>query len=98
MATLKVVLMNISSDSLTCLFDIFPFGKICFFVLEGTEPAFNHDVVSPTAFSIHAWVARSMTAFLSKYGTTCACFRRFDKLGFGYIGLETKGAGERIRY
>ena len=22
-----------------------------------------------------------------KYGTTCACFRRFDKLGFGYIGL-----------
>lgn len=35
----------------------------------------------------HAWLGCSMTAFLSKYGTTCACFKRFERFGFGYTGL-----------
>lgn len=29
-------------------------GQICFLVLEAPEPSFNHDIVSPAAFTIHA--------------------------------------------
>ena len=54
MTTFKVVSVHIFTDCLPCFSDIVILGQICFFVLEAPEPSFNHDIVSPAAFTIHA--------------------------------------------
>ena len=54
MTTFKVVSVHIFTDCLPCFSDIVILGQICFLVLEASEPSFNHDLVSPPAFTIHA--------------------------------------------
>ena len=54
MTTFKVVSVHIFTDCLPCFSDIVILGQICFLVLEAPEPSFNHDIVSPPAFTIHA--------------------------------------------
>ena len=54
MTTFKVVSVHIVTDCLPCFSDIVILGQICFLVLEASEPSFNHDIVSPPAFTIHA--------------------------------------------
>ena len=54
MTTFKVVCMHIFSNSLPCFSDIVVLGQIGFLVLETPEPSFDHDIVSPAAFTIHA--------------------------------------------
>ena len=54
MTTFKVVSVHIFTDCLPCFSDIVILGQICFLVLEASEPSFNHDIVSPGAFTIHA--------------------------------------------
>lgn len=54
MTTFKVVCMHIFSNSLPCFSDIVVLGQIGFLVLETPEPSFNHDIISPAAFTIHA--------------------------------------------
>ena len=54
MTTFKVVSVHIFTDCLPCFSDIVILGQICFLVLEASEPSFNHDIVSPPAFTIHA--------------------------------------------
>ena len=54
MTTFKVVSVHIFTDCLPCFSDIVILGQICFIVLEASEPSFNHDIVSPPAFTIHA--------------------------------------------
>ena len=54
MTTFKVVSVHIFTDCLPCFSDIVILGQICFLVLEAPEPSFNHDIVSPASFTIHA--------------------------------------------
>ena len=54
MTMFKVVSVHIVTDCLPCFSDIVILGQICFLVLEASEPSFNHDIVSPPAFTIHA--------------------------------------------
>ena len=54
MTTFKVVSVHIFTDCLPYFSDIVILGQICFLVLEAPEPSFNHDIVSPPAFTIHA--------------------------------------------
>ena len=54
MTTFKIVSVHIFTDCLPCFSDIVILGQICFLVLEASEPSFNHDIVSPPAFTIHA--------------------------------------------
>ena len=54
MTTFKVVCMHIFPNSLPCFSDIVVLSQICFLVLETPEPSFDHDIVSPPAFTIHA--------------------------------------------
>ena len=50
----KVVSVHIVTDCLPCFSDIVILGQIGFLVLEASEPSFDHDIVSPPAFTIHA--------------------------------------------
>ena len=54
MTTFKVVSVHIFTDCLPCFSDIVILSQICFLVLEAPEPSFNHDIISPAAFTIHA--------------------------------------------
>ena len=54
MTKFKVVSVHIFTDCLPCFSDIVILGQICFLVLEAPELSFNHDIVSPAAFTIHA--------------------------------------------
>ena len=54
MTTFKVVSVHIFTDCLPCFSDIVILGQICFLIFETPEPSFNHDIVSPAAFTIHA--------------------------------------------
>ena len=54
MTTFKVVCMHIFPNSLPCFSDIVVLGQICFLVHETPELSFDHDIVSPATFTIHA--------------------------------------------
>ena len=54
MTSLKVVGVNILSNGSSGFFDVIVLCQICFFILEATKPALNHDIVRLAAFSIHA--------------------------------------------
>ena len=53
MATFKVVGIDVFPYCSPGFFDVGVFCKVCLFVLEAPEPAFDHDVVGPPAFAIH---------------------------------------------
>lgn len=50
MASFKVIGVDIPSD-----------GFSCFLILEAAEPAFNHDIICPSAFAIHALTDSAIT-------------------------------------
>ena len=54
MTPLKVVSVDILSDSGSGFFDVIVLSQIGFFILEAAEPAFNHDIICPSTFAIHA--------------------------------------------
>ena len=54
MASLKVIIVDISSDGVSCFLEISILREICFLILEAPEPALNHDIICPAAFTIHA--------------------------------------------
>ena len=70
MASLKVVGVDILSDSSPCFPDVVVLCQIGFLILEAAEPSLNHDVVSPTAFSIHTLAD---TVFLYKVNVLLTC-------------------------
>ena len=70
MASLKVVGVDILSDSSPCFPDVVVLCQIGFLILEAAEPALNHDVVRPAAFSIHALTD---SIFLYKVNVLLAC-------------------------
>ena len=57
MASFKVIGVDISSNSNSGILDVVIQRQISFFILEAAEPALNHDVVCPAAFSIHTHAA-----------------------------------------
>lgn len=46
--------VNISFDSCSGFFDIIILCQVSFFILKTSKPSFDHDIISPTTFSIHA--------------------------------------------
>lgn len=77
MTTFKVVCLHIFSNSLPCFSDIVVLGQIGFLVLETPEPSFNHDIISPAAFTIHALTnlySGSVVSQQDDSGTICLKF------------------------
>ena len=70
MASLKVVGVDITSNSRSGFLDVVIQCQISFFILEAAEPTLNHDVVSPTAFSIHTLTD---TIFFYKVNVLLTC-------------------------
>ena len=70
MAPLKVVGVDILSDSCSCFLDVVVLRQIGFLILEATEPTLNHDVVCPATFSIHALTD---AVFLYKVNVLLTC-------------------------
>ncbi len=54
MASFKVIGVDIPSDGFSCFLEISILREVCFLILETTKPAFNHDIIRPSAFAIHA--------------------------------------------
>ena len=54
MTPLKIVSVDILSDGGSGFFDVIVLCQIGFFILEAAEPALNHDIICPSAFTIHA--------------------------------------------
>lgn len=54
MAAFVVVSPDVVVDSLACLLNVVVLCQISLLVLEGAEPALDHDVVSPAALAVHA--------------------------------------------
>ena len=54
MASLKVIIVDISSDGFSCFLEISILREIRFLILEASEPALNHDIICQAAFTIHA--------------------------------------------
>ena len=83
MTTFKVVSVHIFTDCLPCFSDIVILGQICFLVLEASEPSFNHDIVSPPAFTIHALTD---LVLFEKVHVLIACeFSEEDEMFFGRV-------------
>ena len=61
MASFKVVGVDILSDSSPCFPDVVVLCQIGFLILEAAEPAFNHDIICPSAFAIHALTDSAIT-------------------------------------
>ena len=53
-APFKVVSVDIFSDCNSGFLDVAVLCQICFFIFEASEPALDHDIICPSAFSIHA--------------------------------------------
>lgn len=54
MTLLKVVSLDIFSDSTSGFPYVVVLCQISFFIFKAAEPAFNHDIICPSAFTIHA--------------------------------------------
>ena len=70
MAPLKVIGVDIMSDSSSGFPDVVVLRQIGFFIFEAAEPSLNHDVVCPAAFPIHALTD---TVFLYKVNVLLTC-------------------------
>lgn len=76
MTAFKIVGVDIFPYRLSSLTYIGILGKVCFFVFETAKPSFNHDIVCPPTFTIHAladavlfeeihvFVARKLTSLI----------------------------------
>lgn len=53
MTSFKIISVYIISDCCSSFLDIVVLCQICLFILEAAKPAFNHDIISPTAFVVH---------------------------------------------
>ena len=54
MASFKVIGVDIPSDGFSRFLEISILREVCFLILETAKPAFNHDIIGPSAFAIHA--------------------------------------------
>lgn len=54
MISFKVIGVNILFDSYSGFFDIIILCQVSFFILKTSKLSFDHDIISPTTFSIHA--------------------------------------------
>src|SRR5574344_326245 len=70
MATFKVISVDILSNGSSSFLDIVVLCQISFFILKAAEPTFNHDIISPTAFTIHA-LANSILFYKVNILLTC---------------------------
>ena len=57
MASFKVVVVDVASNGAPGFLDVMPFRQVDFLILEGPEPALDLDIVTPTAFAVHALVS-----------------------------------------
>lgn len=98
--TFKIVGMNIFPNRFPCFTDIGILGQICFLVLETAKPPFNHNVIRPTAFSIHAltnlvlleeihiFIARKLTSLIRIQDNWFCCFKRFFQCIDNHSGIQ----------
>ena len=86
MTPLKVVGVDILSNSLSGFSDVIILCQIGFLILEATEPTLNHDVVCPAAFPIHA-LADTVCLYEVNVLLTCklTSLIRIQYLWFGYL-------------
>ena len=70
MEPLKVVSVDILSDSSSCFPDVVVLRQIGFLILEVAEPTLDHDVVCPATFSIDALTD---AVFLYKVNVLLTC-------------------------
>ena len=70
MAPLKVVSVDILSDSGSGFPDVVVLCQISFLIFEAAEPALDHNVICPAAFSIHTLTD---SIFLYKVNVLLAC-------------------------
>ena len=101
MTTFKVVCMHIFPNSLPCFSDIVVLGQICFLVLETPEPSFDHDIVSPPAFTIHALtdlvlfeeihvlIACKLTALIRIQDNRFCYHKRLFKRNYDHSGIQS---------
>ena len=54
MASFKVIGVDIPSNGFSRFLEISILREVCFLILETAKPAFNHDIICPSAFAIHA--------------------------------------------
>lgn len=54
MAASKIICMDISANRCPCFPDVTVSCQVCLLIFEASKPAFDHNVISPAAFSIHA--------------------------------------------
>ncbi len=54
MASFKVIGVDIPSDGFSCFLEISILREICFLIFEAAEPAFNHDIICPSAFALRS--------------------------------------------
>ena len=93
MTPLKVIGVDILANSSSGFSDVVVLCQIGFFIFEATEPTLNHDVVCPSAFSIHALAD---TVFLYKVNVQLTCklttLIRIQNLWFGHFEGFFQGA------
>lgn len=100
MATFKIVGMYIFANRFPCLADIGILGQICFLILKTAEPSFNHDIICPMAFSIHAltdvvllekiyiFVACKLASLIRIQDNWFCCFKRFFQCIDNHSGIQ----------
>ena len=54
MTTLVVIHLDIFANGMSGFTDITILCEIGLFILKGAKPTFNHDIIGPAAFAIHA--------------------------------------------
>ena len=54
MKAFEIVLVDIFADLPACIFDVLVVLQINLIIFECTKPAFNHNIVCPSAFPVHA--------------------------------------------
>lgn len=86
MTAFKVVSVNILPNRQSRFLDVIVLSKISFLIFEASKPAFNHDIIGPTALAVHA-----LTDFviLNKIyillAGKLAALIRIQNLWFGYF-------------
>ena len=84
MASFKVIGVDIPSDGFSCFLEISILREICFLILEAAEPAFNHDIICPSAFAIHALTDSAITNKIDVFvtGKLASSFLKFFPIFF----------------
>lgn len=84
MASFKVIGVDIPSDGFSCFLEISILREICFLIFEAAEPAFNHDIICPSAFAIHALTDSAITNKIDVFvtGKLASSFLKFSPIFF----------------